>query len=43
MIRRLIIAPFLVMIMVVVFVYASVVGELRERWESYKIARGKDN
>lgn len=39
MIRRLIIAPFLVMIMVMVFVYASVVGEFKERWESYKITR----
>ena len=38
MIRRLIIAPFLVMIMAMVFVYASVVGEIRERWESYKIS-----
>ena len=36
MIRRLIIAPFLVMIMVMVFVYASVVGEIRERIESYR-------
>ena len=36
MIRRLVIAPFLVMIMVVVFVYASVVGEIRERIESYR-------
>ena len=38
MIRRLIIAPFLVMVMVMVFVYASVVGEIRDRLESYKIS-----
>ena len=36
MIRRLIIAPFLVMIMALVFIYATIAGEILERWESFR-------